>query len=325
MTNIEIPAIREAVGVFQSEANLQAAIDDLLSHGFDRSEISLLAPVTAVEEKLGGQFNKVAELEDNAAVPTTAYVPVETIGDAEGAVIGSLMYLGAFIGLVPVIASGGTLAAAALAAALVGGGGATIGAVLAKVIGQHHADYISDQLEHGGLLLWVRTWNKGDEKRAVRILSAHSGSDVHVHSLPEDQETFEDRYLGIVSETEQRAYNGESYLRVSDSEYYAYGKVFPSELDVKAYIDRRIYLEALRSGAVKNGMDLDAALLDPQGTFITPARLLATDLPKAIKIELLKRWAYEAKELEQATDEGMPMSENPDQLRDVNLALESLG
>ncbi|WP_417616568.1 hypothetical protein [Parasphingorhabdus sp.] len=324
MTRSEPPTVREAVGVFQSEESMQAAIDDLLCHGFDRSEISLLAPTKAVEEKLGGTFKKVAQLEDNAAVPTTNYVPIETIGDAEGGIVGGLMYLGAFIGLVPIVASGGTLAAAAIAAALAGGAGGAIGAVLAKVVGQHHADYIADQLNHGGLLLWVRTWNKGDEQRAVQILSAHSGTDVHVHGLLEDQKIFEDQYLGAASDSEKRTYQAQDYLRVSDSEYYAFGKVFPSEPEVKAYIDRRNYLETLRSDATKNGLDLDDALLDPEGAFQTPAKLMATRLPDAIKIELLKRWAYDEKEQEQATSEGMPESDEDDQLQEINLSLEKL-
>ncbi len=41
--------VREAVGIFDSEEKMQAAIDDLLSHGFDRAEISVLAPVKAVK------------------------------------------------------------------------------------------------------------------------------------------------------------------------------------------------------------------------------------------------------------------------------------
>jgi hypothetical protein len=49
---------------------------------------------------------------------------------------------------------------------------------------KHHADYIADQLEKGGLLLWVRTWDLGDEAIAVKILSAHSAHDVHIHGLP---------------------------------------------------------------------------------------------------------------------------------------------
>jgi hypothetical protein len=45
--------IREAVGVFHDPASLQEAIDELLSSGFDRAELSLLAGEHAVEEKLG--------------------------------------------------------------------------------------------------------------------------------------------------------------------------------------------------------------------------------------------------------------------------------
>jgi len=174
--------IREAVGIFDSEQQLQAAIDDLLSHGFNRAEISVLAPVSAVEEKLGHRFKSVAEIEDDPEAMSKAYVPVETIGDAEGAVIGSLLYVGAFAGIV-LVASGGALAAA-LAALALGGSGTALGVALARFIDQHHADYIADQLEKGGLLLWVRTWDQKDEAKAVELLSAHSAHDVHIHALP---------------------------------------------------------------------------------------------------------------------------------------------
>ncbi|AMO72141.1 hypothetical protein [Sphingorhabdus sp. M41] len=174
--------VREAVGIFDSEEQLQAAIDDLLSHGFDRAEISVLAPVTAVEEKLGHRFESVAEIEDDPEAMTKAYVPIESIGDAEGAVIGSLLYVGAFAGIV-LVASGGALAAA-LAALALGGSGTAIGIALARFINQHHADYIAEQLEKGGLLLWVRTWDKKDEAKAVELLSGHSAHDAHIHTLP---------------------------------------------------------------------------------------------------------------------------------------------
>ncbi len=174
--------IREAVGIFDSEKQLQAAIDDLLSHGFNRAEISVLAPVSAVEEKLGHRFKSVAEIEDDPEAMSKAYIPVETIGDAEGAVIGSLLYVGAFAGIV-LVASGGALAAA-LAALALGGSGTAVGVALARFIKQHHADYIADQLEKGGLLLWVRTWDQKDEAKAVELLSVHSAHDVHIHALP---------------------------------------------------------------------------------------------------------------------------------------------
>jgi hypothetical protein len=177
-------SVREAVGVFKTAAPLQDAIDELMSSGFDRAEISLLAAEKTVEEKLGHKYRKVAELEDDVKVPRTCYVSTESIGDAEGGLIGGLMYVGAMAALGAIFASGGTLALAIAGAAAAGGAGGLIGAVLAKLVGDHHARHIQEQLDHGGLLLWVRTWNKEDEGRAVSILKKHSGVDVHVHDLP---------------------------------------------------------------------------------------------------------------------------------------------
>lgn len=177
-------ATREAVAYFTTEAALQAAIDELLTSGFNRAELSLLASEDTVTEKLGHRYSKVSELEDDPGVPTTAYLSTEAIGDAEGAVIGALVYVGAGVLMGPVAAAGGGIAAIASAAAAGGTIGGGIGAVLATLIGNRHADYINEQLEHGGLLLWVRVWDADDEQRAIEILGRHSGRDVHVHAIP---------------------------------------------------------------------------------------------------------------------------------------------
>ena len=173
----------EAVAVFESADALQDAIDELLSSGFDRAELSLLAAEGAVEEKLGHLYEKVSELEDDDTVPRDAYVSTESVGDAEGGLIGGLMYVGALAAAVAVVASGGTLAAALAGAAALGGLGGVIGASLAQLIGQRHAQHLQEQLDRGGLLLWVRTRDRAHEKRAVDILSRHSGHDVHLHAL----------------------------------------------------------------------------------------------------------------------------------------------
>lgn len=173
--------VREAVGVFDDAEMLQGAIDELMSSGFDRAEVSLLASESAVEQKLGHKYKKVSELEDDPDVPRAAYVSTESIGDAQGALIGGLMYVGAGLLMGPVAFAGGTLAAGAGAAVLGGGLGGMIGAGLAKLVGDQHARRLEEQIKHGGLLLWVRVWNAEDERRAVDILSRHSGRDVHVH------------------------------------------------------------------------------------------------------------------------------------------------
>ena len=118
---------------------------------------------------------QVSDLED---------VPSEAIGGAEVAVIGALIYVGATAAAGAVVVLGGTLAAGIASVAMTGGVDALIGTILAKWIGDHHVNYLQEQMDHGGLLLWVRTWGVEDERRAVQILRSHSGRDVHVRAIP---------------------------------------------------------------------------------------------------------------------------------------------
>ena len=317
MAEQKTPTVREAVGVFPSERALQAAVDDLLSHGFDRSELSLLAPLSSVQKELGHGFASVTELEDDATVPTTAYISTNTIGDAEGGVFGGFIYVGALATLTAVVAS-------IIAAAAGGVGGGAIGGVLAKIIGQHHADYVEEQLERGGLLLWVRTWSAADEKHAIEILANHSGSDVHVHDLPATHAALEERYNGAEFAGELQAYRGVPYSFLPSGEYYIAGEVLPTEQDVKARIDRDIDREKLRSEAKAQNWDIEALLGNPASIFPSPAKLLATELPLSIQRDILKRWAYGEKQLEIASDDGMKPAQNGDRLQEINLALERL-
>jgi hypothetical protein len=99
----------------------------------------------------------------------------EAIGGAEGGLIGGLMYVGAATAAGAIV-SGGTLAAGITAAVLAGAAGGLIGSILAKWVGARHAHYLQEQMDRGGLLLWVRTWDAEDERRAVEILRKPSGA-----------------------------------------------------------------------------------------------------------------------------------------------------
>lgn len=181
----EIRIIPEAVGIFHRSEDLQGAIDELLSSGFHRSELSLLASGTTMQAKFGHRYKSVSSLADDPEAPRSAYVSPEAIGDAKGGLIGALVYVGAAAAAGAVVASGGTLTAIVTAVVLAGGTGGLLGSVLAKWLGDHHADYLQEQIDRGGLLLWVRTRHANDERRAVEILKRHSGHEVHVHALPE--------------------------------------------------------------------------------------------------------------------------------------------
>ena len=71
-------------------------------------------------------------------------------------------------------------------------------------------------------------------------------------------------------------------------------------------------------------IDYDKALLSPASIFEVPEDVLAqADLTKEQKIEVLRRWEYDASEIAVAEEEGM-LGERPLMLRRVILALEQL-
>ena len=176
--------VREAVGLFHDEKQLQAAADELMVSGFDHSDLSLLAAHRAVESRLGHMYERVAELEDEPAVAFQAYTDSDSRVEAKGALMGGLIYVGAVAAAGLVVASGGTMAALLIGAAAGGGAGGLIGGVLARFVERHHAQYLQEHLDRGGLLLWVHIPDPERERKAADILKKNGAEDVHVHSLP---------------------------------------------------------------------------------------------------------------------------------------------
>lgn len=182
-TEADSAPVCEVVGIFHTTDDLESAVEELLRSGFDRAELSLLASEGAVADKLGGCYRSADELADDPTVPRTAFVSTAAIGDAEGGLIGGLGYLGATVAVGAVIISGGTVGATIAAAILAGGTGGLIGSALARWVGHHHAAYLNDQIDNGGILLWVRAWNQSDEKRALAIMAKHAADMVHSHGM----------------------------------------------------------------------------------------------------------------------------------------------
>lgn len=72
-------------------------------------------------------------------------------------------------------------------------------------------------------------------------------------------------------------------------------------------------------------MDMEKALLDPASVFASPARVVDDDsLTVDQKIQVLRRWEYDARELEVAEEENMGGGP-PDILGEVLDALHRLG
>ena len=71
-------------------------------------------------------------------------------------------------------------------------------------------------------------------------------------------------------------------------------------------------------------IDMDQALLDPGSVFATPEAVVLDDrLSEQQKIEILRRWEYDASEASVAVEEGMPDGDG-DLLQRIVLALEKV-
>ena len=70
--------------------------------------------------------------------------------------------------------------------------------------------------------------------------------------------------------------------------------------------------------------DLERARLIPNAVFSSPREVLESPrLTRTQKVDILRRWAYEAAELSVAVEEGMPDGDD-DLQRQIQLALEAL-
>lgn len=168
-------SVREVVAVFDDVKALERAVTDLEAKGFGRSAISLLASEEAVKQKLGERYQRVEQMEDNPKAPRETFLTW-------------ISQLDPGFGLKPALAFVGTLVAmgshAIVLPILIGtGGGTLIGAALRRLLRHHQAELLDEQIQRGGLLLWVNVRDRKEEKEALSLLKAHDAHHVHAHSL----------------------------------------------------------------------------------------------------------------------------------------------
>jgi hypothetical protein len=166
--------IREVVAAFDNTDELDSAVYELQTRGFDRAAFSLLAGEKTVQETLGHRYTEVKEVEDDPSVPRETFFSRASRLEAE--------YLPA-----PILASVGIVALAGVGSIVVAlvaaGAGGLIGVALGRMIHEQQATRVQEQLARGGLLLWVNVRNAGEEESALEVLRAHSAHDVHAHDI----------------------------------------------------------------------------------------------------------------------------------------------
>ncbi len=144
---------RSIVGLFNSRAEAEAAIGDLIESGFDSSRIGILL------QDRGQTREVVAEYGTRSGETAAA-------GGIVGGTAGALMAAtGALVipGLGPFIAGG------IVAAVLGAGGGALIGGLLGLGIPEEEATYYQEQVGAGRAMVTVDAQGRDDEARAIML------------------------------------------------------------------------------------------------------------------------------------------------------------
>lgn len=174
---------REAVGVFSDANALEAAVDELEVSGFDRAAISVLATDAKMKDDVDRFYRTVKEVEDSGGVSRQAFVSRDSRTEAEAAAVGVPLYIGGFAGAAAVAAAGGALALSIAATVAGAAAGAGLGALLAAAIAHNHSARVQEQLQKGGLVLWVIVPHQDAEKRALAVFEKMGAKDIHVHEI----------------------------------------------------------------------------------------------------------------------------------------------
>lgn len=168
--------MREAVGLFENMEQLQEAVKEFERTEFPRDALSVLGEREHIEKNLASDM---VALEDDPTVEREAPVRSEEKGIGAGALVNGSAYIGA---MAVALASGAVTIPAIITAAAIGGiGGATVGGILAKILGNHFDKSIEQDINKGGLLLWVRTPDPDRENMALNILNKYGAHHVKIH------------------------------------------------------------------------------------------------------------------------------------------------
>jgi hypothetical protein len=171
-----IGQIREVAAIFDDVETLEKAVYDLETHGFDRAAFSVLSSERGVEQHLGHRYHRVEEMEDNPKAPRETFFSKVSRLEAEYGLAPALA-------LIAAAAFGAGTIAVGLPMLIAAGSGAAVGAVLGRLIHRHHAERLQEQLERGGLLLWVNVRNPQEERKAVSTLTSYGARHVHAHDI----------------------------------------------------------------------------------------------------------------------------------------------
>lgn len=175
--------IREAVGVFRDLEGLRSAIEALHEVGFEDADFAVMTTARTLEQQLGHLYESVDHRASSGMPRRHVYTRRQDAAAVDAFFVDWFDSVGATPLVGTVVASSGPLATTLAAATAREGDGNDLNATLSHLFGQPHARNIADEIDRDGLLLWVRTSEPAQDRRAARVLLRQSGHHVRIHDL----------------------------------------------------------------------------------------------------------------------------------------------
>jgi hypothetical protein len=181
---VEQAFVREVVGAFHSPEALEEAITELASSGWDKSEMSLLAQEGIFQPGIPAHGHDMHRAADEPELPRSPVVEDEDVRQGRTLATSLAAVIAAFAASGATILTGGGALAAMIGAAAAGGGAAAAVNTIGRWISGSRSHFLREQVDQGGILLWVKVETADQERRAAETLRRHGGVDVHVHEIP---------------------------------------------------------------------------------------------------------------------------------------------
>ena len=167
---------QEVVGIFLNKEDMDKALHALLMK-FPRDAMSVLGSEESLKKELGEAHPKPDDAISSNKTPTEAPAAPESITIGEAAAVGTSAYVGA-VGTALAMGAAVSLPVTIAVASVAGIATGSVGAVLTKLFSDRYDESIAQQIEAGGLLLWVRVQSDEEIADASEIMMQHNASKV---------------------------------------------------------------------------------------------------------------------------------------------------
>lgn len=169
----------ELVGLFHTPDDLERAISTLTSSGWDHAELSLLAQSNVLLPEHVDEHT--ADLADDPEAERQQPVSETDVRQGRTLVTGMASVAAAFVASGATIMTGGGTLAAAVGAVAAGGGAGAVAEALGHRARSRRDQFLHEQMEQGGILLWAKIETQENERKAREIFVRCGATDVHVH------------------------------------------------------------------------------------------------------------------------------------------------